>query len=198
MQYSGHGNLSVRLDGDRLLLTTKGVIRNLTIDDMAVVTLDGEVVEGTMEPASREIIGMHTGVYRTREDVGAVIHTHSPYATTFAVAHQPLPCTYEALLRQGIAEPIPVAGWAPRGSEASVRNIVAELEQHTDVPAVLLANHGLLAFGHDPLAAGQLVIAMEEAAMLEISARALGGAKPFPPGALDREREHMVRHGSLR
>jgi L-ribulose-5-phosphate 4-epimerase len=197
MQFSGHGNLSARLDGDRMLLTTKGVIRGLTVDDFAVVSLDGELLEGAMDPASREIIGMHTGVYRSREDARSVIHTHSPYATTFALAHEPLPCAYEALLRHGCAGDIPIAAWAPRGSEASVSNIVAQIEQHPDVPAVLLANHGLLAFGRDPIQAAGFVVAMEEAALLTLQARALGGAKPFPSGALDREREHMRAHGSL-
>ena len=198
MQHSGHGNLSARLDGDRILLTNKGVIKGLTVDDLAVVSLDGEVLEGRMDPASREIIRMHTGVYQTREEVGAVIHTHSPHATAFALAHEPLPCVYEALLRHGVADAIPVAAWAPRGSEESVRNIVAELEAHPDAPGVLLANHGLLGFGRDPLQAAGIVVAMEETAVMTLHARALGGAKPFPPGALEREREHMRRFGSVR
>ena len=65
-------------------------------------------------------------------------------------------------------------------------------------PAVLLGNHGLLAFGHDALAAAQLIVIMEEAAALLLDADALGGAKPFPADALEREREHMRRFGSQR
>jgi L-fuculose-phosphate aldolase len=193
MQHSGHGNLSARLNRDRIVITSRGTIRNLTPDDFAVVTLEGELLEGELEPVNAEIVRMHTGVYAVREDAGAVIHTHSPYATSFALAHQPLPCVYEALLRHGVADDIPVAGWAPRGSEASVANIVEQLRQHPRVPAVLLANHGLLAGGRDPQHAAQFVVAMEETAVLALNARMLGGAQPFPEGALEREREHMSR-----
>jgi L-fuculose-phosphate aldolase len=198
MQYSGHGNLSARLDADRIVITNRGTIRGLTPADFAVVTLDGEVVDGNLDPASAEIVRMHTGVYGAREEAGAVIHTHSPYTTAFALAHEPLPCVYEAMLRQGVAESIPVAGWAPRGSEESVANIVAELERHPSVPAVLLANHGLLASGRDPLGVAGFVVAMEETALLALQARVLGGAKGFPAGALEREQAHMARFGSRR
>ncbi|MBX6342694.1 MAG: class II aldolase/adducin family protein [Thermomicrobiaceae bacterium] len=197
MQASGHGNMSVRLDGERMLLGSTGRPRRLTADDLALVTFDGEVLDGRMDPGTREIVGMHACVYRARPGVGSVIHTHSPSATSFALAHEPLPCVYEALLRFGVAEDIPVAAWAPRGSREAVAYIVEQLERHPDVPAVLLANHGLLAFGEDPLRTAYLVIAMEEGAGMALGARALGGPRPFPPGALEREREHMRQFGSI-
>ena len=75
---------------------------------------------------------------------------------------------YEAFLRFGIVEDIPVADWAPRGSRESVTNIVEQLERHPTVPAVLLGNHGLLAFSRDPLATAQLIIIMEESAQLTL------------------------------
>ncbi len=103
---------------------------------------------------------------------------------TSALAHQPLPCAYEALLRFGVTEDIPVADWAPRGSQESAANIVKQIEQHPTVPAVLLGNHGLLAFGHDALYAAMVIISMEEAAELTLAARTLGGEKRFPAGAL--------------
>jgi L-ribulose-5-phosphate 4-epimerase len=199
MSHSGHGNMSVRLpEPGQLLLTSTGHIRNLAPEQLAAVTFDGEAVEGEIEPVAREIVGMHACVYREREDVGAVIHTHSPRATSFALAHTPLPVVYEAFLRFGITEAIPVAEWAPRGSPQAVAHIVAQLRQHPTVPAVLLGNHGLLAFARDPLAAAQVIIIMEEAAQLLLDAESLGGAKPFPADALEREREHMRRFGSAR
>ena len=199
MSHSGHGNLSVRLpEPGRLLLTATGQIRNLTPEQLAVVTFDGEPVEGAIEPVAREIVGMHACVYRERDDVNAVIHTHSPRATSFALAYRPLPVVYEAFLRFGITEEIPVADWAPRGSPEAVANIVTQLRQHATIPAVLLGNHGLLAFSHNALAAAQLIVIMEEAAALLLDADALGGAKPFPANALEREREHMRRFGSQR
>lgn len=199
MSHSGHGNMSARLPGtEQMLLTSGGTIAQLTAEELAVITFDGEVVDGALLPVTREIVGMHACVYRERPDVGAVIHTHSPHVTSFALAAQPLPCAYEALLRFGITEDVPVADWAPRGSPASVANIVAQLHRHPTVPAVLLANHGLLAFSRDPLAATQLIVAMEEAAELTLRARVLGGEHPFPADALEQERRHMQQFGSAR
>jgi L-ribulose-5-phosphate 4-epimerase len=198
MQASGHGNMSARLEGDRMLLTRRGgTIQGMTSDDFVEVTFDGQVL-GEMHPDAREIVGMHSSVYRERADVGAVIHTHSPHSTGFALANEPLPCAYEALLRFGVTDAIPVAGWAPRGSPESVANIVAQLREYPTVPAVLLGNHGLLAFAADPVATARLVIIMEEAAQMTLAARRLGGERLFPPGALEAERAHMARFGSLR
>lgn len=199
MSHSGHGNMSARLPGtEQMLLTSGGTIAQLNAEDLAVVSLDGEVMDGALLPVAREIVAMHACVYRERSDVGAVIHTHSPHATSFALAGKPLPCAYEALLRFGITEDVPVAAWAPRGSPESVANIVEQLQRHPTISAVLLANHGLLAFSRDPLAAAQLIIAMEEAAELTLHARALGGEQRFPANALEQERQHMQRFGSAR
>jgi L-ribulose-5-phosphate 4-epimerase len=198
MSHSGHGNLSVRVPGkDQILLTAVGHIVHLKPEQLVLMTLDGEIVEGHIDPVAREIIGMHTCVYQMRKNVNAVIHTHSPRATSFALAHQPLPCVYEAFLRWGITEDIPVAEWAPRGSQEAVAYIVEQLRQHPTVPALLLANHGLLAFSHDPVSTAQLIVAMEEAAGLVLDARVIGGEKPFPPDALERERRHMQQFGSI-
>src|SRR5437660_8690428 len=199
MSRGGHGNMSVRLtEAYRMLLTSTGQITHLKPEQLVVVTYDGEVVEGTMDPITREIVGMHACVYRARNDAQAVIHTHSPRVTSFALAYQPLPCVYEAFLRFGITDDIPVADWAPRGSQESVTNIVQQLQQHPTVPAVLLGNHGLLAFSRDPLITAQLIVIMEEAAELTLDARKLGGEKAFPADALERERKHMQQFGSAR
>src|SRR5438067_11900883 len=123
-----------------------------------------------MEPIPREIVGMHACVYSARNDAHAVIHTHSPHVTSFALAHKPLPCVYEAFLRFGVTDDIPVAAWAPRGSQESVTNIVEQLQLHPYTPAVLLANHGLLAIGRDPFSTVFLIIAMEESAELTLNA----------------------------
>ncbi len=195
MSHSGHANMSVRLPGEpeRLLMTAYGQVRDLTAEQLAVVTLAGEVVEGEVDSTNREIIAMHAVVYHERPEARAVIHTHSPHVTSFALAHQPLPCRYEALLRFGVAEDIPVAAWGPRGSEESIRAIRETLQAHPAVPAVLLANHGLLASGTEIGATAQLIVAMEEAAEMTLDAAPLGGAQPFPEGALEQVRAHIAR-----
>ncbi len=197
LSHSGHGNMSVRLPStEHMLLTSVSHLTHLTQEQIVVVTFDGDIVEGSMDPITREIVGMHSCVYRTRKGVNAVIHTHSPRVTSFALAHQPLPCVYEAFLRFGIVEDVPVADWAPRGSQEAVTYILDQLQKHPLAPAVLLANHGLLAFSSDALATAQLIIIMEEAAQLTLDARAIGGEKAFPAGALEKERQHMQHFGS--
>ena len=191
MSHAGHANVSARLGGDRFALTTAGVVRELTHAQLAVVSLDGEVLAGALAPENAEIVAMHSAVYRARADAGAVIHTHSPAATAFALAHRPLPCRTEPLLRFGQAEPVPVVPWGPRGSDVSVRGIARTLEQFPGTSAVLLANHGLLAFGADPMSTARLVIAIEESAEAELAAAVIGGAADFPAGALDAVRAAM-------
>lgn len=198
MQHSGHANLSARFNKDQMVLASKGNVRGLAAEDLAIVSFDGDVITGKIDPPTAEIVAMHTAVYRAREKVGSVIHTHSPHITAFALAHEPLPCAYEAFLRFGLSDAIPVAAWAPRGSMESVANIVGQIEKYPDVPAVLLANHGILAFGRDPLQVAQLIIAMEEAAEMTLAACTLGGPKPFPPDALEQERRRMTQFKSNR
>ena len=83
ISHSGHANLSVRLDADHFLLTP-GLIRDLRADQLVTVSHDGHVLDGALSSSSVEIIEMHAVVYRSRPDVGAVMHTHSPSATAFS------------------------------------------------------------------------------------------------------------------
>ncbi|MEU9006357.1 class II aldolase/adducin family protein [Streptomyces sp. NPDC048551] len=195
MAHSGHANLSARLDGERFLLTP-GFVRGLRPGDLATVGLDGRVLGGELRSVSAEIIAMHSTVYRARPDVGAIIHTHSPAATAFAVAHRPLPCRTEPMLRFGQAEEVPVVPWGPRGSDVSVRGIADVLERRPTTAAALLANHGLLVFGPDSAATAHLVVAIEESAEAEIAAAAIGGAVDFPDGALEAVRASIARVAS--
>jgi L-fuculose-phosphate aldolase len=111
--------------------------------------------------------------------------------STYAMAHEPMPIHYEGLLRQGVSAPIPVAAWGPRGSRESVAHIENALREHPEAPAVLLANHGLLAWSTDQLAAARLIISLEEAADMMLRAQHIGGSQSFPPGALEQVREHI-------
>jgi L-fuculose-phosphate aldolase len=192
LSHSNHGNSSVRLpDGQSMLITGVSSLFGQTPDTLAVLDLDGKVLEGTLASTSAEIVSMHAVVYKQRSDVSAVIHTHSPMVSTYAMAHQPMPIHYEGLLRQGVSDDIPVAAWGPRGSRESVSNIEDALRAHPDASAVLLANHGLLAFGRDSGRAAHLIISLEEAAEMMLLAERLGGSKPFPPGALQQVRDRM-------
>ena len=195
MQHSGHGNGSVRLGDQRMLLTRSGNLRHVSEADVSTVDLDGDPNGQGLDPHTAEIVEMHAAIYRERDAVGAILHNHAPHATSFAVAGQPLPCVYEPLLRFGAAV-IPVADWAPRGSPESVRNIAGAISEQPAAPAVLLANHGLLAFGESPAQAARVLMLVEEAATVVLRARLMGGERSLPEEALAWERERMARFGA--
>jgi L-ribulose-5-phosphate 4-epimerase len=166
LSHSGHASLSARVGPDAVLLTALSRRRDLGPDDLAVVRLDGTVVEGDLAGLSDEMVAAHIGVYRARPQAGPVIHTHSPNLLAFALEGRPLPVRYEPLRRLGQAEEVPVV----RGP-ASVAGAVVEL---TGTQALLLAGHGVLAFGADTEAAVALLVTLEEAAEAELRAAALG------------------------
>lgn len=186
-----HANLSARLSEHTMLLTRNGNVAHLDEDSFAVIRIDGTVLEGEVLPAQAEIIEMHAAVYRARASVGSVMHTHAPHATVFAMAHQPIPVLYEPLMRFGVTEPTPVIPWAPRGSNESVRGIVHAITEEAGVSAVLLANHGVLAFSRTPAETAQLLATLDEAAELILHAQSLGGAQPLPEQAFVQVQERM-------
>lgn len=193
-----HANLSARVSEDQIIMTKGGSIENLTMDDFSLVDLNGTVLEGDMEPTMKEIVEMHTGIYRVRESVGSVIHTHAPHATAFGVAQKPIPLIYEPLLRFGVSEPVPIVPWAPRGSKASVDGIMDIAKNHPGLPALIMANHGVLVFSDSPMRTASLLGTLDEAAELYIMAQSLGGAKDLPAQAIDQVKERMMAYGSSR
>ena len=107
-----------------MLLTSGGWVTDMTTDDIALVGFDNTVRAGQLPGGTFEIVEMHSKVYEKRPDIGAIIHSHSPYATAFAIANKPIPCVYEAMARFDMHDGIPVAPYAPRGSKESVANIL--------------------------------------------------------------------------
>ena len=121
---------------------------------------------------------MHTAMYADHPDVGCVLHTHSPYATAYAVAGRPIGCWVEAMAMFGLPSGVPVAAYGPRGSDEAVANIRAAVRP--GVPAVLLANHGVLVFHRSPDLAILVGGVVEEAAQAGINAASIGGAQEVP------------------
>jgi L-fuculose-phosphate aldolase len=186
-----HGNISVRIPGTQTIaLTARASLSALAEDEFAVLDLDGNVLSGKLEPTAHEIVHMHTTPYKLRPDVGSVIHTHSPYATVYAVASKPMECISEAMSRFEMTDPVPVAGYAPRGSKQAVDNIAGVITDRTK--GILLENHGILTLGADANAAARVVIVMEETAFLGIHAAALGGAKLIPQQMLHASAERAA------
>ena len=86
LSLSLHANISARISGTEYFVMTGSSLADLNEDKLAVISLGGEVVWGNLAPAEREVLGMHTAFYAERPSAGAVVHTHSPHATAFAVA----------------------------------------------------------------------------------------------------------------
>ena len=176
---NGHGNLSVRVPGsDEMNFTSSASLRGLTVAGIARVGLDGVLREGQLPPIQGAVVAMHTAMYQDRGDIGCVIHTHSPSATAFAVANRPIGCWIEALAMFGLPDGVPVAAYGPRGSEQAVANIRAAV--NPGVPAVLLANHGVLVFHRNAELAVLVSGIVEEAAQAAINASAVGGPVAIP------------------
>ncbi|MBM4260048.1 MAG: class II aldolase/adducin family protein [Deltaproteobacteria bacterium] len=182
---SHHGNFSVRVPNtDTILLTASSSFDSLKPENLALLDLDGKLVEGEINPTNAEIVHMHAIVYKERPETGAVVHTHSTYATSFALASKALGCSSEALVRNEMTGGVPLAKYGPRGSKESVNYIADALRSTKNTKCVLLENHGVLAFGANPTAAARANLIVEEAAQMAIFAEVLGGAKLIPPELL--------------
>lgn len=184
LSLSGHGNLSLRVPGrDEMLFTSGGSLRDLGPEAVVRIGLDGTLLEGDLHPMAGAVVHMHTAVYQDLDDVGCVLHTHSPYATAFAVANRPVECWSEAMAIFGLGDGVPVAAYGPRGSEVAVAHIRAALAPRRR--ALLLANHGVLAFHRTAAEALQVNMVLEETAQVAIYAGAAGGPVPIPPDMID-------------
>lgn len=192
---SGHGNVSIRIPGrDEILFTSPPTLNGFDKSGIARLSLDGSVLDGAVSPAQAAIIGMHTMIYRDCPDTGCVIHTHSPFATAFAVAGRALQCWSEAFGVLGIEDGVPVAAYGARGSDQALQNIRTVLGPRTK--AVLLANHGVLNWHEKPEMAVMVGAMVEEAAQAAIFAEVLGGARVIPPELLKASLDRMTAFDS--
>ena len=171
---NGHGNVSIRVPGAQELYYTAGPsLRDHPGAAVVRLGLDGTLIEGDLPPIQGAAVAMHTAMYADNPDVGCVLHTHSPFATAYAVAHQPIGCWIEALAMFGLPSGVPLAGYGPRGSDQAVANIRHAMVP--GVPAVLLANHGVLVFHRNPDLAIIVNGVVEEAAQAGINSAQIGG-----------------------
>ncbi|NKE36393.1 class II aldolase/adducin family protein [Natronococcus sp. JC468] len=165
------GNLSVRegTDGDAFAITPTGVpYDSFDVAETPVVGVDGEQREGEMAPSSE--VPMHSAIYR-REDVGAIVHTHSPWSTALAVAHQPLPPIHYMIVAVG--KEVPVAEYAPYGSDQLAANIVEAMEEAGST-ASFIENHGLVVTAPDLATALENTHHVESLARLYLETRSAG------------------------
>jgi L-ribulose-5-phosphate 4-epimerase len=177
------GNISARVPGDDLMvIKASGVpYAELTADAMVLCDLFGAPVEDSLAPSSDA--ATHGYVYRRLADVGGIAHTHSPYATAWAARGEPIPCVLTAIADE-FGGAIPVAPFAPIGTDEIGREIVAVLEGHRS-PAVLLRGHGVFTLGAGPRDALKAAVMCEDAARTVHLARVLGDVEPLEPAGID-------------
>lgn len=168
------GNLSARLDETRFIVTPSGMdYERFGPADLCLVDLESGEVQGSRRPSIET--GLHAAVYRLRADAGAVVHTHSLFATVVAAARREIPCILDAMAVQ-FGGAVPVARYAIPGSKDLADNAARALG---DRGAVLLANHGAVAVGGDlPEAMGRAEL-VERAAQTMVYAAHVGKAIPL-------------------
>jgi len=185
------GNLSVRLDKQRILATPTGCSKSLLkMADMVIVDLDGHKISGLRNVTSE--IGMHVAVYRMRPDVQAIVHAHPPIATAFAACRKPLnqPICSEIMMTTGL---VPLARYATTGTDEVSASLRPFIPTHD---AILLANHGLLTYGDTLMDAFMKTETVEHFAQVCLAAHQLGGAKRL--GRIDLEKLQHARTRYLR
>jgi L-ribulose-5-phosphate 4-epimerase len=177
------GNLSARIPGDELMVIKPSGVPydELTPDAMVVCDLEGNADEAGLAPSSDA--ATHGYVYRHLPDVGGIVHTHSPYATAWAVRGEPIPCVMTAIADE-FGGDIPVGPFALIGDEEIGRGVVETLESHRS-SAVLMRAHGVFAIGAGPREAVKSAVMCEEAARIVHAARLLGPIEPLDQDRID-------------
>jgi L-fuculose-phosphate aldolase len=161
------GNLSVRLNDEKMLVTPSGLdYERLQPEDMVVVSIKNLKYDrfGNKPTSER---GLHAGIYRRRPDAGAVIHTHSTYCSVFAAAKMPLEVENPALAEE-VGSIIRVADYARPGTNALSRNTIRALGSGK---GCIMAHHGMICCGVDLKQAFHTCSAIEEAARQYIESR---------------------------
>ena len=174
------GNLSVRMDSNRVMVTPTGVSKGMMEpEDMVVVDMEGCKVSGCSNPSSE--IAMHLTIYNMRPDVGAVVHAHPCTATAFASAGLALdqPLCSEIVITLGA---VPLAPYATTGTHGLSESLAPYIPSHN---AILMANHGVVTYGRDIRQAYLRMEAVEHYAKIVLAARQLGCARSLNDSQLE-------------
>jgi len=177
------GNVSVLADGGLLVITPGSVdYSGMTADDIIVLDLHGKVIDGIHGPSSEW--RMHAEIYKSFPHVKAVVHTHSPYATSFSVLGEAVPVILNEMI-PFIGGDLPVSAFACPGTAEVGMNAVESLKGRC---ACLMQNHGVLAVGKDLQKAYFNAIYAEDAAKIYHMAKSIG-----TPMVLTDEQQEQIR-----
>ncbi len=187
---SNDGNISVRLDENRVLCTPTGVSKGMmSVDDLIVCDLEGNKVEGRRERTSE--IMMHLTVYQMRPDIQSVVHFHPPVATGFAVAGRAL---NEAILPEVILMLgcVPLAEYGLPGTPELSETLKPYIPGYD---AILMGNHGVVCYSTDLWKAYFRMETVEHTARIALVAETLGGAKVLPRQEVAKLFDSRSRYG---
>ena len=180
------GNLSVRLDRDRLLITPTGMSKRLLQSaDIVIVDLRGHLLAGSRNATSE--LSMHLAIYHLRPDVHAVVHSHPPVATAFACSGRGLDDSLcqEAIMTLGA---VPLARYATTGTDEVAASLAPFIPTHD---AILMENHGAVTCGATLLQAFLCTETLEHLAQVALACHQLGSPRPL--GAAQVEQLHRAR-----
>jgi L-ribulose-5-phosphate 4-epimerase len=173
LAHDGQGNISIydRQQG-LVAITPSGIpYEKRTVEDICVIRLDGERVEGKWQPTSEH--ALHTAFYRQRADVNAVLHTHAKYSTVFSITGKPSMPIVLAEAGMLLGGPVPVAPYARPGTEAVGEVTVKAAGKGR---AAIMANHGLVTVGEELDRALKVAVAVEEMAHCIVLASSLSAS----------------------
>jgi L-fuculose-phosphate aldolase len=164
------GNFSVRIPQEKLIAITPRILPygTLQIRDIVVLNMEGQIIEGVCPPSNE--FCLHQAIYKARDDVNAIMHTHSTFASALAVARKPIPPILEDLARY-VGNEVPVAPYARAGTPELAGVAVETLAQNN---AILLANHGVVGVGRTALEALIVCQVVEKAAKVYLLADLIG------------------------
>jgi L-fuculose-phosphate aldolase len=186
------GNISCRLPERNLIaITPSGMEYNiLEPGDIVIMNLDGNCIDSCRKPSTEQ--PLHRAIYAAREDVNAVVHTHSVYATAMAVARKPIPGAVEDLV-QIVGGDVRVAEYSLPGTPELGQYVVKALEGRN---GVLLANHGVVGAADNLKRALTICQIIEKGAHITIIAQAVGGVVELPQEDIDIMRTYFLsRYG---
>ncbi|MDX1991216.1 MAG: L-ribulose-5-phosphate 4-epimerase [bacterium] len=166
------GNISARDPESGLVVIKPSGVKfpDLTPENMVVVSLDGEVVQGDYKASSDT--ASHCYIYRHMPHVNGIVHTHSRYATAFAILGREIPCVTTAMGDE-FGGPIPCGGFALIGGE-EIGQVVVETLRDSNSPSCLLQNHGVFATGKDAESAVKAAVMTEDNAAIVWTALQIG------------------------
>ncbi len=156
------GNLSIYDRESGLVAITPSTVSyaTMTVEDIMVIKLDGEIVEGKHRPSSEW--NMHVEIYKAREDISSVVHTHSPYATSFAVSNEPIPVILIEMI-PFLHGGVDIAKFGLPGTPSVGTEALKVLNGHK---SCLLQNHGVLTIGDNIAQAYVRALYVEDAAKI--------------------------------